>query len=344
MELDERKKKILGAIVEEYIDTAEPVSSGNLLKKSDLSCSSATIRNDMAELEKIGFLEKTHTSSGRVPSQKGYRYYVDELLREDDLTRSEIALIKERLEHKVNDLEELAKIATATLSEITHYTTIAIGPQVNKHSIVDLKFVLLGNRVLMAVILTDSGIIRESIIKFDEDITQAQIDDLTVLFKNKLIGKTLDELDVPIEEFITSEVKTGLNIIKKIIKEINKLLKETGKEVYLEGTNKVVDMPEFQKTNVAKDFLNVLNEKDVVSEVLNSGLTQDINVYIGEESEKEDLKNFSIVTFNNLIEGKDIGKIGIIGPTRMDYSKVISVMKYISKKINDDYKKGKNHF
>ena len=341
MKLDERKKKILGAIVEEYIDSAEPVSSSNLLKMSDLNCSSATIRNEMAELEKIGFLEKTHTSSGRVPSQKGYRYYVDELLREDNLTRNEIALIKERLERKVNDLEELTKIATTTLSEITHYTTIAIGPQVNRHAIVDLKFVLLGNRVLMAVILTDSGIIRESIIKFDEDISQEQINDLTVLFKNKLIGKSLDELNVPIEEFITTEMKTGINIIQKIIEEINRLLKSTGKDMYLEGTNKVVDMPEFKRVDVTKEFLNVLNEKDIVSEVLNSGFAQDINVYIGEESEKEELKNFSIVTFNHLLEDKDIGTIGIIGPTRMDYSKVISVMKYISKKINDDFKKGK---
>lgn len=344
MELDERKKKILGAIVEEYIDSAEPVSSGSLLKKSDLNCSSATIRNEMAELEKIGFLEKTHTSSGRVPSSKGYRYYVDELLREDDLTRTEMALIKERLERKVNDLEELTKIATTTLSEITHYTTIAIGPQVDTHCIVDLKFVLLGSRVLMAVILTDSGIIRESIIKFDEDISETQINDLTVLFKNKLIGKSLDVLDVPIEEFITNEMKTGINIIKKIISEINRLLKSTGKEIYLQGTNKVVDMPEFKRVDITKDFLNIINEKDVVLDVLNTGLAQDITVYIGEESEKEELKNFSIVTFNQLIEGKDIGKIGIIGPTRMDYSKVISVMKYISKKINDDYKKGKNHF
>lgn len=196
----------------------------------------------------------------------------------------------------------------------------------------------------MAVILTDSGIIRESIIKFDEDISAEQINDLTILFKNKLIGKSLDVLDVPIEEFITKEMKTGINIIKKIISEINRLLKSTGKEIYLEGTNKVVDMPEFKRVDVTKDFLNVINEKDVVLEVLNTGLAQDINVYIGEESEKEELKNFSIVTFNQLIEGKDIGKIGIIGPTRMDYSKVISVMKYISKKINDDYKKGKNHF
>jgi len=337
------RKKILGAIVEEYIDSAEPVSSGNILKKSDLNCSSATIRNEMAELEKIGFLEKTHTSSGRVPSQKGYRYYVDELLRDDELSRAEMQFIKERLERKVNDLEELAKIATTTLSEITHYTTITIGPNVNNHTIVDIKFVLLGNRVLMAVILTDSGIIRESIIKFDEDITQEQIDDLTVVFKNKLIGKSLEEINIPIEEFITAEMKSGIEIIKKIIEEINKILFET-KKVYLEGTNKVVDMPEFKKVDIAKEFLNVLNEKDLVSDVINSGLAKDINVYIGEESEREELKNFSIVTFNHLIDGKDIGTIGIIGPTRMDYSKVISVMKYISKKINDDYKKGKNHF
>lgn len=343
MELDERKRKILGAIVEEYIDSAEPVSSGSLLKNCDLNCSSATIRNEMSELEKIGFLEKTHTSSGRIPSQKGYRYYVDELLREDDLSKAEMEFIKEKLERKVNDLEELTKIATTTLSEITHYTTITIGPDVTTHCIVDIKFVLLGNRVLMAIILTDSGIIRESIIKFDEDITQEQIDDLTVIFKNKLIGKALEKLDVPIEEFITTEMKAGINIIKKIIEEINKLLKESNK-VYLEGTNKVVDMPEFKKVDLAKEFLNVLNAKDLVSDVINTGLAKDINVYIGEESEKEELKNFSIVTFNHLIDGKDIGTIGIIGPTRMDYSKVISVMKYISKKINDDYKKGKNHY
>ena len=345
MKLDERKKKILGAIVDEYIETAEPVSSGSLLEKEYLNCSSATIRNDMAELEKIGFLEKTHTSSGRIPSQKGYRYYVDELLREDSLSRAEIAYIKEKLEQKVNDLEELTKIATSTLSEVTHYTTVAIGPQVNKHIIADIKFILLGARLLMAVILTDSGIIRESIIKFDENISQEQVDDLGVLFKNKLIGKSLDDINIPIEEFITSEMKTGIEIIKRIIKEINKLLKETGGELYLEGTNKVVDMPEFKNTDIAKEFLNVLNSKNIVSDVMNtdSKIEQDINVYIGSETEKKELQNFSLITFNHLIEGKDIGTIGIIGPTRMDYSKVIAVMKYISKKLNDDFKKGKNY-
>ncbi len=339
-ELDARKRKILQAIVEEYIETAEPVSSGNLVKNGELRCSSATIRNEMADLEKSGFLEQPHTSSGRVPSEKGYRYYVDELLREDDLSRKEMELIKQRLETKVNALEDLTRIATTTLSEITHYTTIAIGPNVNKHTIIDIKFVLLGTRVLMAVILTDSGIIRESIIKFDEDISQEQVNDLTVIFKNKLVGKPLEKLNGPIEDFIMAEMKTGINIIKKIINEINKIVEESNR-IYLEGTNKVVDMPEFKKVDIAKDFLNVLDAKNLVADVLNAGVASDINVYIGSESDKEELKNFSIVTFNHLLEDKDIGTIGIIGPKRMDYSKVISVMKYISKKINEDFKKGK---
>ncbi len=337
-DLDKRKKRVLQAIIEEYIETAEPVSSNNLVK--ELECSSATIRNEMAELERIGFIEKPHTSAGRIPSQKGYRFYVDELIRDDKLSKKEMEIIKERLETKVNDLEDLTKIATTTLSEITHYTTITIGPDVNNHTIVDIKFVLLGSRVLMAVILTDSGIIRESIIKFDEDINQEQVEDLTYLFKNKLVGKPLEQLNSPLEEFIMSEMKTGINIIKKVISEINKIILES-QQIYLDGANKVVDMPEFKKVDVAKDFLNVLDAKDLVADVLNTGMAEDIKIYIGSETEKEELKNFSIVTFNHLLQDKDIGTIGIIGPTRMDYSKVISVMKYISKKLNDDFKKGK---
>ncbi|MBO5397922.1 MAG: heat-inducible transcription repressor HrcA [Clostridia bacterium] len=338
--LDNRKRKILQAIVEEYIETSEPVSSGSLVQNEELHCSSATIRNEMAELEQIGFLEKPHTSAGRVPSEKGYRYYVDELLREDNLSRKEMEMIREMLEAKVNGLEDLARIATTTLSEITHYTTISIEPNVNNHTIVDIKFILLGTRVLMAVILTDSGIIRESIIKFDEDLTTDQVNDLTYVFKNKLVGKPLEKIEGPLEEYIMAEINTGVKVIEKIIEEINKLL-ESSSKAYIEGANKVVDMPEFKKIDMAKDFLNVIDAKDIIADVINTGMAKDINVYIGSESEREELKNFSIVTFNHLLDGKDIGTIGIIGPTRMDYSKVISVMKYISKKLNEDYKKGK---
>ena len=323
--LDNRKKKILQAIVEEYIDTAEPVSSGNLVK--ELNCSSATIRNEMAELEKIGFIEKPHTSAGRIPSQKGYRYYIDELLRDDKLTAKEMQYIKNKLEITVNELEDLTKIATSTLSELT---------QIENHTILDIKFVLLGSRVMMAIILTDSGIIREAIIKFDEDVTEEQIKKINYIFSNNMVGKSLDWLGGNIEEFITKEMKSSISIIKKIIEEINKIFKENN-DVFLEGTNKVFDLPEFQKLDLAKNFMNVLDAKDLVSEVLNTGVADDINVYIGEELQDEKLKDFSVVTFNHLLGDKDIGTIGIIGPKRMDYSKVISIMKYISKKLKEDY-------
>lgn len=337
--LDKRKKKILQAIVDEYIDKAEPVSSGNLVKQFD--CSSATLRNEMAELEQEGYLEKPHTSAGRIPSQKGYRYYVDELIRDDKINQKEMQYIKQKLETKVNALEDLTKITTTTLSEITHYTTIAVGPDLHQHIISDIRFMLLGSRVMMAVVLTDSGIIRESIIKFDEDVNQDQVEDLTVLFRNKLVGKPLEKIEGPMEDYIFEEMKMGIDVIKQIIDVINKIIEESQARVYLEGANKVVDMPEFKKSDIAKGLLNVIDAKDMVADVLNTGVAQDINVYIGSESEKEELKDFSIITFNHLLEGKDIGTIGIIGPTRMDYSKVISVMKYISKKLNDDFKKGK---
>ena len=147
-------------------------------------------------------------------------------------------------------------------------------------------------------------------------------------------------MNSPLEEFIMKEMKTGINIIKKVIDEINKIILES-QQIYLDGANKVVDMPEFKKVDIAKEFLNVLDAKDLVADVLNTGVAENINIYIGEETEKEELRTYSIVTFNHLLEDKDIGTIGIIGPTRMDYSKVISVMKYISKKLNDDFKKGK---
>ena len=330
--LDNRKKKILQAIVEEYIDTAEPVSSGNLVK--ELNCSSATIRNEMAELEKIGFLEKPYTSAGRVPSQKGYRFYIDELLRDDNLTLKEMQYIKERLETTVNDLEDLTKIATTTLSELTHYTTIAIGPKIENHTILDVKFVLLGSRVMMAIILTDSGIVREAIIKFDEDVTEEQIRRINLLFKNKMVGKPLDEIGGNIEEYIIEEMNTSIDIIKKIVDEINKIFQEND-ELFLEGTNKSFDLPEFRQVDLAKNFMNVLDQKDLMSEVLSTGVADDISVYIGDELHDEKLKDFSVVTFNHILGDKDIGTIGIIGPKRMDYSKVISVMKYISKKLNE---------
>ncbi len=332
--MDERKKKILQAVIDEYVNTAEPVSSAALVEKYGLNYSSATVRNELAELEKKGYLDKTHTSSGRIPSEKGYRFYVDELIKEDDISLEEMKYIQSKLSTKVNEIEDLAKIATSTLSEITHYTTVAIGPKVETQIIEEIKFVLLGTRMLMVVIVTDSGLVKETIIKYDEDITQSQIETLNNLFNSKLKGKPLSKIDKPMEEYILSEINYSIDVIKPIIDQINKIVDEA-ETIYLEGANKAFDLPEFKSLELAKNFVNVLDEKELMLDILDSGMAKDINVYIGDENDKEELKDFSVVTFKHSIGDKELGTIGIIGPKRMNYSKVISVMKYISKKISE---------
>ena len=333
--LNDRKKKVLQAIVEEYVNTAEPVSSSSLVNNYGLDYSSATIRNEMAELEKMGFLDKTHTSSGRIPSEKGYRFYVDELIKEDNISLEEIKYISSKLETKVNEIEELTQITANTISEVTHYATVSIGPKNEEQTIEEIKFVLLGSRMVLTVILTDSGLVKETIIKFDEDITDNQVQTLNLMFNNKLKGRPLDEIKGNLEEYLYDEMSYSVKVIKPIIEQIKKVLAEED-QLRLESTNKAFDLPEFNSLEITKNFINILDTKDLMADILNTGLAQDINVYIGEESEKEELKDFSIVTFKHRVGNKDLGTIGIIGPKRMDYSKVISVMKYISKKLNEN--------
>lgn len=333
--LNDRKKKVLQAIVEEYINSAEPVSSNALVKKYDLDYSSATIRNEMAELEKGGFLDKTHTSSGRIPSAKGYRFYVDELLKDDNISLEEIKYISSKLETKVNEIDDLTKIAMNTISEVTHYTTVSIGPKQAEQNIDEIKFILLGSNMLMAIILTDSGLVKETIIKLEEEITEKQVETINYMFNKKLKGEPLSTIDRPLEEYLVDEMKYSVKVIKPIIDQIKKVLSEEEEQIYLEGTNKSFDLPEFNSLEVAKNFVNVLDTKELIADMLNSGFAQDINVYIGGEDQNDELKDFSMVTFKHKVGNKDLGTIGIIGPKRMDYSKVISVMKYISKRLND---------
>ncbi|MGN1311093.1 MAG: HrcA family transcriptional regulator [Clostridia bacterium] len=257
------------------------------------------------------------------------------MLNDENISLEEIQYIKEQLETKVNEIEDLTKITTNTLSEITHYTTVAIGPDSSNNIITDIKFILLGNRLLMAVILTENGQIKETVIKYDEDISQSQVNGLNNIFNNRLRGKPLEKIDKPMEEYIVSAMSDQVNVIRPIIAQMNRVIDDLN-QVYLEGANKVFDFPEFKKVETAKNFLSILDTKEPMLEILNSGLAEDINVYIGEESEREELKDLSIITFKHKVFGKNMGTIGIIGPKRMDYSKVISIMKYINKKLNEN--------
>ena len=191
--------------------------------------------------------------------------------------------------------------------------------------------------MLLAIIMTDTGMVKETIIKFDEDINEKQIETLNYVFNNKLKGEPIKKIDRPLEEYLFDEMSDMVKVIKPIITQIKKVLFQES-QIYLEGARKELDLPEFNSLQVAKNFMNILDKRELMEDMLNSGFAEDINVYIGEENDKEELKDFSVVTFKHKVGNKDMGTIGIIGPKRMDYSKVISVMKYISKKLNQDNK------
>ena len=266
MELDNRKEKILKSLIDEYIETADPVSSAGLISKYPLNISSATVRNEMLELEKMGYLEKPYSSSGRVPSKMGYRYYVDKLILDEKLSSSDLKLIKKNLEQKVINLEELTKITTATISEITHYTSIAITSKDIKEVITSVEFIRIGLDTIMVLIITDKGRVKETIIKFDKELSDDVLTDLRKLFSKKIIGKPLEVIPKSIEEYIKEEVKIGIEIISKIIEEINKVILQN--MIYIEGATESFKLPELSDDEVKHEYLNILNNIDEIDKYL----------------------------------------------------------------------------
>ena len=266
MELDNRKEKILKSLIDEYIETADPVSSAGLISKYPLNISSATVRNEMLELEKMGYLEKPYSSSGRVPSKMGYRYYVDKLILDEKLSSSDLKLIRKNLGQKVINLEELTKITTATISEITHYTSIAITSKDIKEVITSVEFIRIGLDTIMVLIITDKGRVKETIIKFDKELSDDVLTDLRRLFSKKIIGKPLEVIPKSIEEYIKEEVEIGIEIISKIIEEINKVILQN--MIYIEGATESFKLPELSDDEVKHEYLNILNNIDEIDKYL----------------------------------------------------------------------------
>ena len=321
--LDDRKKKVLQAIVEEYINTAEPVSSNALTKNHGLNCSSATIRNEMAELEKNGYLDKTHTSSGRVPSEKGYRYYVDELVNDKDISLEEIKYISDKLETKVNEIEDLTKITANTISEVTHYTTISIGPKTNSQLIEEIKFVLLGTRMMMAVILTDTGMVKETIIKFDEDITNKQVETINYMFNKKLKGQPLETIDRPLEDYLYDEMIYSINVVKPIIEQIKKVLADSDKMPVL-VFDEIDTGISGKAANSVADKLKAISKKHqilCISHLPNIAAIADYNYFISKEVKEERTKtNIKLLKEEEVI--KELARIssGEINEVTLKYA------------------------
>lgn len=335
MELGERKLQILQAIIDDYIVSAEPVGSRTIAKKYGMGISSATIRNEMADLEDMGYLEQPHTSAGRIPSDKAYRLYVDRLMKVKGLSVPEAKYIKEFYEKKTRQIEQVIFQTAKILSDITNYTSVVLTPQLNKVLIKHIQLVPLEPKYALLVIVTNSGIIKDAIINIPEDISPDYLNRISNMLTDMCCGKSFNEIDKNSMLEMQKDIIKDRDFFNSLVDALTEsIVSKEDNEVYLGGTTNIFNFPEYHDVIKAKAFLDLLEEKEFLYKLFSKTGRQGINVVIGEENEYEELKEYSIVTATYRVGDRVLGTMGIIGPTRMEYSRAVSVMDYMGKSLS----------
>jgi heat-inducible transcriptional repressor len=339
--LDKRKRKILRAIIDDYIQSAEPIGSRSITKKHELGFSSATIRNEMADLEDMGFLAQPYTSAGRVPSDKGYRFYVDELIKLKGLSQHEMNNIKIVMEAKKNEINQIIKHASKLMAEVTNYTSLATTPIMRKTLIKAIQLVPIDKGKALLVLVTNVGLVRNSLIRVREGIEPEYLIKISNILNSKLSGITIEDVNVVLIKEIEREIGKEKEILSTVLDELVDCIRDIeDTEVYMEGATNIFKFPEYKNVVKAHEFLTILDEKKILNNIMryedNNKL---INIQIGNENKVEDVKRCSLVTATYSFGDMVIGSIGIIGPTRMEYGKVISTVEYIREKINEEINK-----
>lgn len=335
MDLGERKRHILKAIIDDYIETAEPVGSRTIAKKYEMGISSATIRNEMADLEELGFLEQPHTSAGRIPSDLGYRYYVDKLINIQNPTKEEESEIRKILQLvTLCEIDNIIKRTTKLLSEVTSYTAAVLSPSVRRSSLKSIQLAQINETDVLAIIITDTAVIKHVVIKLPRKIDYETLIKINNMLNDKLRGLSVEQIDLSVISQILLELKGYHEILNAIIPVLYESLKSVDCDVYLEGTTNIFKYPEYNDINKAKNFLSLLEKKDALIDIFSDD-SDNLKVSIGRENDNDDVKDCSIVRASYMVGNKVVGTIGVIGPTRMDYSKVIGILKYIADNLND---------
>lgn len=338
--LDERKLKILYAIINGYISSAEPIGSRTISKKFDLGVSSATIRNEMSDLEELGFLSKPHSSAGRVPSDKAYRLYVDSILSlKRDNIGNEIDLInknkiKEILKESLKT-DELLENSAKILSKITSYTSLAISPQISNSKIKFIQLSSIGNKQILLVIVNESDIVKSTIFKLDKEISTNQLETISNFMNKEIVGLSFNELKNLELSYFTG-INDHKNEISKILSTMESSMATMDDiELYAEGLTKILNFPEYKDLDKARSIISFIENKDLLIKMLMDDKNEGITIYIGDENSYSEMKDSSIITATYLVSGNIIGKIGLIGPTRMDYVSLINTLELFSNNITE---------
>ncbi len=338
MKLSERKKKILGIVVSDYINSAQPVSSKQISEKYMTDISSATVRSEMAQLEELGYLSHIHTSSGRVPSKEAYRLYVDELMKKCKLSARELNFIKESFQKQTNDLESIMKNTLKVISELTDYTSIMYSSHNKKDKIIKVNVFRFRQDVALLLIVTENTLIRDKFITIPEDMSDEELARANNIINDMFTGKNFDEV-LEYSKSAQNEFDEYKEVFNGVIDALEEYVTNHVDKLLLEGEDKIMNNPEYNDIGKVKNFLSVLGNKDKIESLLTSDNDDiEIKVKIGSD-DGETPDDCSVVTASYSVNGISLGSYGVIGPTRMDYKKVVSVLECIGQILEETLNK-----
>ncbi|MGG1658765.1 heat-inducible transcriptional repressor HrcA [Brevibacillus sp. NRS-1366] len=331
--LSDRQQLILNAIVDNYIHSAEPVGSRTISKREGIGFSSATIRNEMSDLEELGYLEQPHTSAGRVPSTKGYRFYVDNLIQPHLLEEGELGKLKQLFAERILHSEQVVEYTAQILSQLTNYTAIVLGPEIFEHRLKHIQIVPLSEQQAVAIVVTHTGRVENKLIDLPEGIGSGEIERLVNLLNSRLSDVPLWQLRQRLYQEISGEMRRHAEQYEEMLRVLDQSLTQEEERVYLRGATKIMNQPEFRDVDKVKDILELLEQNDQLLHLF--GMPADgLTVRIGQENQLDAIKQCSIITTSYSLGGKPVGMVGILGPTRMEYSRVITVLNYLAEGLS----------
>lgn len=334
MALDARKMRILQAIIDDYVLTAAPVGSRTVSKQGDINLSSATIRNEMSNLTEMGYLEQPHTSSGRIPSSRAYRLYVNNIMRKARLTRDEINYIRSHYSKRLDEVDDVVRQTALVLSNITQYTSMVLSPQLRSVRLKYIHIVPIGANKALAIIVTDAGITREAVIRVPQGIKQDELERIGKVLTKRFENCRLEDITLKRLPELYTELGENKDFFDELLHSLAKSV-DVGRAVELYGTTNILNYPEYSDVDRAKSLLHVIESKDLLYSLLTDATNVEFSIKIGDENEAEQFHDCSVVTATYRIGDASIGSFGVIGPTRMNYSRVVSLMSLIGNSFSE---------
>lgn len=340
--LTERQLLILQTIIDNFVDTAHPIGSRALSKDKTINLSSATIRNVMADLEDMELLEKTHSSSGRIPSEKGYRYYVDHVIT-PTMKEKELNLLKDKMNHKMLEFEHVVQLSAEVLSELTNYTTIILGPNDVEASLKQIQIIALNESTAVAILVTNTGHVEHKTFHIPASISMADFEKLINILNERLIDVPIMQLGHKLQTEIYDLMKRHLQDHELLYQYMQSVLQynDTTK-LYVGGQSNMLIQPDFQDINQIYDVYTMLENEEEMIQLLSASI-DGLKVTIGKENQIDAIKQFSLITTPYKVSDNQIGTIALLGPTRMEYRKVLSLLQALANEITSLYgEQGKN--